>query len=295
MNKKILIIAGMVGLLFSSQAGAVSSTTGLSMGSRSEEVKILQEVLKTNPEIYPSGLVTGYFGAITEKAIKQIQKICKISETGIVDEATEKCIYPIDLDIKVISPNGGETWDRSQTQTIQWSAIRTYNTGYNYPIFRRASIDLMRLNYNITVCQKNPSGTDNCIIPPKYLFVRHIAIVDLFSGWYTWQIPSDVANGSGYVIRITSGPQIIPMINAEEADKAITRDYLATDVSNPGYPLFEEDTSDAPFSITGTSICPTPACPKPICPDYSAILNALEKMMKEMASTIESLKAMINN
>ncbi|MFH0792309.1 MAG: peptidoglycan-binding protein [bacterium] len=294
MNRKILIIAGMASLLLANQAGAVSLTTGLSVGSRSEEVKTLQETLKLNPEIYPSGLVTGYYGSATEKAVRQVQKVCKISETGILDETTKKCIYPVDLEIKVTSPNGGEVWDRSQTQTIKWSAIRTYNTGYDYQIFREVSIDLMRLDNGASVCQTNPNGTEYCAIPLRYLFVRHIGTADLFSGWYTWQIPQDIANGSDYAIRIASGPRVITMINAGKADKAITRDYLATVIVNPDYPIFEEDTSDASFSITGTAICPTPVCPKSTCPDYSAILNALEKMMKEMASTIEALRLMMN-
>ncbi len=46
----------------------------LKKGDIGEEVKQLQEFLKSYPEIYPEGLVTGYFGPLTEKAIKKFQE-----------------------------------------------------------------------------------------------------------------------------------------------------------------------------------------------------------------------------
>jgi peptidoglycan hydrolase-like protein with peptidoglycan-binding domain len=46
-------------------------TKNLRLGSTGEEVSQLQKYLTGLPEIYPPGLVTGYFGALTEKAIKK--------------------------------------------------------------------------------------------------------------------------------------------------------------------------------------------------------------------------------
>jgi peptidoglycan hydrolase-like protein with peptidoglycan-binding domain len=63
-------------------------TRSLSLGMTSEEVKLLQEILATDPDIYPEGLVTGYFGALTEKAVKKFQAKFGIEQVGNVGPKT---------------------------------------------------------------------------------------------------------------------------------------------------------------------------------------------------------------
>jgi len=47
----------------------------LSYGMQGEEIKCLQEFLKSQgPEIYPEGLITGYFGKLTLSAVKRFQQ-----------------------------------------------------------------------------------------------------------------------------------------------------------------------------------------------------------------------------
>ncbi|MES2994555.1 MAG: fibronectin type III domain-containing protein [Patescibacteria group bacterium] len=46
----------------------------LRQGMTSEEVKALQEILAADPDIYPEGLVTGFYGALTAKAVAKFQK-----------------------------------------------------------------------------------------------------------------------------------------------------------------------------------------------------------------------------
>ncbi|PIW91858.1 MAG: hypothetical protein COZ89_02970, partial [Candidatus Nealsonbacteria bacterium CG_4_8_14_3_um_filter_37_23] len=59
---------------------------------REDEVKTLQEFLKTppagGPDIYPEGLVTGYFGSLTEKAVKKFQEKNGIEPIGTVGPKT---------------------------------------------------------------------------------------------------------------------------------------------------------------------------------------------------------------
>ncbi len=45
----------------------------LEQGMQSEEVKELQKIMATMSEIYPEGLITGYFGPLTKKAIQRFQ------------------------------------------------------------------------------------------------------------------------------------------------------------------------------------------------------------------------------
>lgn len=59
-------------------------------GVKDEEVKTLQEFLKKFPDIYPEGLVTGYFGSLTETAIKRFQAQYGIDPTGTVGPKTRQ-------------------------------------------------------------------------------------------------------------------------------------------------------------------------------------------------------------
>lgn len=59
-------------------------TQNLGIGSRGEDVKKLQKYLAQDKEIYPEGLVTGFFGSLTEKAAKKWQEKNEIEATGTI-------------------------------------------------------------------------------------------------------------------------------------------------------------------------------------------------------------------
>lgn len=67
-------------------------TKDLHKGLSDEEVKELQKFLSQFYEIYPEGLITGYFGPLTEKAIKKFQKQHGIPSTGLVGSLTREKI-----------------------------------------------------------------------------------------------------------------------------------------------------------------------------------------------------------
>jgi len=55
----------------------------ISLGSRGAEVSALQKYLAGYPNIYPEGLVTGYFGPLTVRAVERFQ-----ADRGIVSSGT---------------------------------------------------------------------------------------------------------------------------------------------------------------------------------------------------------------
>jgi len=57
-------------------------TRALSIGSRGDDVRKLQEYLSQDSEVYPEKLITGYFGPLTEKAVQNFQKKNKIISSG---------------------------------------------------------------------------------------------------------------------------------------------------------------------------------------------------------------------
>lgn len=60
----------------------------LKRGLTGEDVKALQTFLSQFPDIYPEGLVTGYYGALTESAVKKWQEKQGIESVGVVGPKT---------------------------------------------------------------------------------------------------------------------------------------------------------------------------------------------------------------
>lgn len=65
-------------------------TKFLQRGTRGNEVKKLQEFLRSYSDVYPDGLATGYFGLLTEAAVKRLQEKEGIEPLGIVGPKTRE-------------------------------------------------------------------------------------------------------------------------------------------------------------------------------------------------------------
>lgn len=82
----LLFGAGVAAILFFSLLGAsiasAAITSQLDLGDRGAEVTELQTYLATNATIYPSGLVTGYFGPLTQAGVERFQTAQGIVTSG---------------------------------------------------------------------------------------------------------------------------------------------------------------------------------------------------------------------
>ncbi|MBI4811960.1 peptidoglycan-binding protein [Candidatus Falkowbacteria bacterium] len=56
----------------------------LQRGSSGDDVRRLQNFLKQMPDIYPERMVTGYYGPMTESAIKRLEMQCNMTPSGVV-------------------------------------------------------------------------------------------------------------------------------------------------------------------------------------------------------------------
>lgn len=90
MHKNLAVIGTFVAVLFvftfavgAYAAHAATIDTQLDFGSRGQEVTDLQTYLSTNINWYPSGLVTGYFGSLTQGGVQKFQ-----TSEGIVSSGT---------------------------------------------------------------------------------------------------------------------------------------------------------------------------------------------------------------
>ncbi|MDE1970288.1 MAG: carboxypeptidase regulatory-like domain-containing protein [Patescibacteria group bacterium] len=69
---------------------AATLTRSLSLGSKDSEVTTLQKLLASDPSLYPEGLISGYFGALTKKAVIRFQEKYGIA----TDAATAGLVGP---------------------------------------------------------------------------------------------------------------------------------------------------------------------------------------------------------
>ncbi len=90
MKKKLLPFLLVVPFLFTSSvlADSATFTRNLTLGSRGEDVSNLQKLLSTDISIYPEGLVTGYYGLLTKKAVTAFQKKYGVETVGVVGPKT---------------------------------------------------------------------------------------------------------------------------------------------------------------------------------------------------------------
>lgn len=66
----------------------VKIDTRLSQGATGEQVRLLQQLLASDPTLYPEGLVTGYYGPATAGAVKRFQSKLKLEQVGVVGPQT---------------------------------------------------------------------------------------------------------------------------------------------------------------------------------------------------------------
>lgn len=72
-----------------SQSSAVAKfARALAFGSKGNDVTALQLFLAKDVSIYPEGMVTGFFGRLTEQAVKRFQKKYGIDQLGIAGPKT---------------------------------------------------------------------------------------------------------------------------------------------------------------------------------------------------------------
>ena len=62
--------------------------SSLIRGMSGSEVTRLQQILSKDPAVYPEGLVTGYFGLATERAVMRYQKKHALEQVGVVGPKT---------------------------------------------------------------------------------------------------------------------------------------------------------------------------------------------------------------
>ena len=246
----------------------------MKQGSSGDKVKELQEILKTDPTIYPEGMVTGYFGPLTGNAVTRLQARYNLPPSGAIDESTSQVIWPCptDFELVVLSPNGGEVWDRKDVHKITWKLLIGQTDAQpgdinHWYFYHRANITLI--------------DDDNFIF-------YNLANVDISQGSYSWAIDPSIPNGSNYKIRIGIGS---PFVCKAGTPCPMPANYLQDSIDGPSLmpTYYLQDTSVATFTITGT-VPPTPS-PTPIPGQITKAISMLEEIMAKLNDIIAMLKS----
>ncbi len=92
--------------------------TQLKRGARSDAVKNLQQILALDPEVYPEGMVTGYYGPLTAKAVRKFQEKNGLPQVGVVGPQTVEKLKKFIEDSQI-------TVDTATTSTTEGTATET--------------------------------------------------------------------------------------------------------------------------------------------------------------------------
>ncbi len=94
----------------------------LDPGERNADVTSLQQYLRDSPSLYPSGLVTGYYGNLTTSAVTKFQATHGLSQVGRVGPLTRDKINSL-----IDTASGGVT----PVETSSLTAPLIYNVSSN--------------------------------------------------------------------------------------------------------------------------------------------------------------------
>jgi peptidoglycan hydrolase-like protein with peptidoglycan-binding domain len=281
-------------------------------GMRDEDIKLLQEMLAQDKTIYPEGLATGFFGQLTQNAVKRLQKLYDFPETGVVDDKIAPIIFPC-FELKVTYPNGGESFKTSETMKISWEVsmpvyetlktvpdrpvlqLRAIETQDNlkkvetvYPLPPVLSIDLIEEISSGLRCQLLTYPVQKC--PPEKKIVFHIRNVSLqgkgSSSSIEWLIPASISESNNYKIRISSGTGAV---NPKCPDCPVIQGF-----PSPRWQVFDE--SDGTFSISGGPLLTASATPLPAItpqPDLYRLRDEVTEMIKKLQVILEQLNKLL--
>jgi len=194
--------------------------------------------------------------------------------------ATHKIISPYPYFVRIISPNGGEIWNRNKVHEIKWSVMLLELKEEKQELKRqkyfkpRVSIDLFKKVVPELYCL----GVDCGVDLEKSVFVKHIATVDMLKQNYYWDIPDSIKNGNDYVVRVSAlwyypSPVEQAVENEENLENAKDAKF---------YPRLAKhwDESDFTFTITGKSSSPS----------LEEVIKILEEMSRELIKVIQLLR-----
>ncbi len=109
---------------------AQASSTGLSPGDKGSEISTAQERL-TEYEYYEYGNITGFYGPVTEDAVKKFQRTHNLAQTGILDSTSLELLYSDEIMYYTIYPgDSGDDIIKMQDKLRELGYYSGESTGF---------------------------------------------------------------------------------------------------------------------------------------------------------------------
>lgn len=139
-------------------------TLSLKQGSRGDQVKIIQAMLAADPSIYPEGIISGYFGALTAKAVRRFQEKNGLEQVGYIGPRTREKLNEGLRDTPIVFGTASST-GTSTVFTVNDKEnegdLKKSNNGEKHPCVMIPPGHLIAPGW-----LKKNSGDDHPILPP---------------------------------------------------------------------------------------------------------------------------------
>ncbi|MHB8651863.1 MAG: S8 family serine peptidase [Minisyncoccota bacterium] len=235
-------------------ATTTTSTTGndivelsrsLGHGAKGSDVKALQDTLGEVAGVYPQGLVTGYYGDLTESAVKRFQKAFGLPTTGYVGDLTRGQITDLTKLPARISVDAGGNEDTVSALIVSYGGrVISINpsTGLlvaQVPRSMRAEIlAKLQTTFGVTFAERDAIALPEWgTTPPNDPNYRN--------EWHIKKIGDDQAQA------ITTGKGVSVAICDSGVDA--THPDLSPNLT-PGWNTVDDNTNTAPIYVHGTEV-----------------------------------------
>lgn len=248
----VVLFCAFLFFIFSPFADAVSSynfTRNLTVGTTGADVTALQIFLAQYPSLYPEGLVTGYFGQTTRRAVERFQV-----QYGLGDSAT---------------PGFGAVGPKTIAHIKSLSTVATTSTPPTPPATTPISPET-----SSTVCSfsrslfRGISGTDvSCL--QRFLIARNLLTADSATGYFGKLTEIAVQKFQAEKGIVSSGT---PASTGYGFVGQKTRTYILVDVTSPTVftphtpPVIRNDVLTPPVPLIPTLIPTIPPVISPLTP-----------------------------
>ena len=112
-------------------SGAVlntNSNANLFQGMSGAQVTQLQSILATDASLYPEKIVSGYFGSLTEAAVRRFQKKYGLAQTGVFDSNTRSVFSTVYSEVNVTYSNNTQSNTSQQSNASSLPANAYWST-----------------------------------------------------------------------------------------------------------------------------------------------------------------------
>lgn len=144
-------------MFLANTASAATLTRQLDIGARGDDVSSLQMFLAQDTSVYPQGLVTGYFGVLTQAAVSRYQTKNGLPAVGRVGPLTLATINsqmggggtgfdnaaPQIYNVSASTNNGNTGTTTNSTATVGWSTTELASGAVYYSIAPMAMSDTL--------------------------------------------------------------------------------------------------------------------------------------------------------